>query len=63
MANPESQYQCFAMIRPLTGHNFPLNFNNAIKEKQRGKKQQYIVSSSERNLLGSLMGTYFLARV
>jgi hypothetical protein len=55
--NPESQYQCFAMIRSLTGHNFPDNFRNAIQAKQRGKKQQYIIAPSERNLLGGLMGT------
>ncbi|ELR17510.1 DNA polymerase (pol2), putative [Acanthamoeba castellanii str. Neff] len=54
--NPESQYQCFAMIRSLTGHNFPDNFRNAIQAKQRGKKQQYIIAPSERNLLGGLMG-------
>jgi hypothetical protein len=45
------------MIRPLTGHSFPDNLRAALEAKQRGKKQQYIISSSERNLLGGLMST------
>ncbi|KAL6056994.1 DNA-directed DNA polymerase alpha catalytic subunit pol1 [Balamuthia mandrillaris] len=52
--DPEAGYECFAAVRPLSGIRLPLDFDKTIKEAN-SPGRQYVVSSSERSLLGFIL--------